>query len=358
VHRYGVEGDRPKTYIQASIHADELPGMLTAHHLLRRLDDLAAQGRLRGDITLVPYANPIGLDQVVLGDHLGRYTLDGAVNFNRNYPDVTETVADRVAGRLGGDADENVRLVRAEFAGALAEVRPSDHNVAMKLELMKLAADADIVLDLHCDSNARMHVYLHADKWPEGRDLAAFMGSDATLLAETSGGNPFDESFSLVWDVVARRHPDIPVPMPVLASTVELRGETDVTDELADQDAENLIGFLHGRGHLDGEPPAPPPLRRDATDLSAVDVLFCPAAGVIVWKCAVGDIVEDGQLVAEVVDPTADDPADARTPIHARTTGLLFARTLHPLGRAGAPIAKIAGEKPLEWRKEGALMQD
>ena len=41
LHRYGTAEARPKAYIQASLHADETPGMLVAHHLLRRLDAAA-----------------------------------------------------------------------------------------------------------------------------------------------------------------------------------------------------------------------------------------------------------------------------------------------------------------------------
>ena len=41
---YGQPGAGPKVYIQASLHADELPGMLTAWHLRRHLDALDAAG--------------------------------------------------------------------------------------------------------------------------------------------------------------------------------------------------------------------------------------------------------------------------------------------------------------------------
>ncbi|MBS1221081.1 MAG: succinylglutamate desuccinylase/aspartoacylase family protein, partial [Proteobacteria bacterium] len=35
VHRYGAPGARPKAYFQAALHADEIPGLLVAQHLLR-----------------------------------------------------------------------------------------------------------------------------------------------------------------------------------------------------------------------------------------------------------------------------------------------------------------------------------
>ena len=61
VFRYGA-GTR-KVYIQASLHADELPGMRVAVELKRRLHELEEQGHLTGVIELVPMANPIGIAQ-------------------------------------------------------------------------------------------------------------------------------------------------------------------------------------------------------------------------------------------------------------------------------------------------------
>lgn len=58
VFRFGT-GER-KAYIQASLHADELPGMRTARELKKRLTRLEQQGALKGVIELVPVANPLG----------------------------------------------------------------------------------------------------------------------------------------------------------------------------------------------------------------------------------------------------------------------------------------------------------
>ena len=50
----------PKVYIQASLHADELPGSLASYYLHQRLIELEQQGRLRAHIVLVPFAIPWG----------------------------------------------------------------------------------------------------------------------------------------------------------------------------------------------------------------------------------------------------------------------------------------------------------
>ena len=75
VMRFGNANASPKTYIQAALHADEVPAILVAHQLAHQLALLEAQGAITGEIMLIPFANPIGLSQQVLGQHLGRFDL-------------------------------------------------------------------------------------------------------------------------------------------------------------------------------------------------------------------------------------------------------------------------------------------
>ncbi len=53
-----------------------MPGMLVAWHLKQRLAELEAAGRLRSQIVLVPVANPVGLEQVLMDVPLGRYEME------------------------------------------------------------------------------------------------------------------------------------------------------------------------------------------------------------------------------------------------------------------------------------------
>ena len=80
---FGPQPANGKIYIQSSLHADEMPGMLVAWHLKQRLAELEAAGRLRSEIVLVPVANPVGLEQVLMDVPLGRYELESGQNFNR-----------------------------------------------------------------------------------------------------------------------------------------------------------------------------------------------------------------------------------------------------------------------------------
>jgi predicted deacylase len=347
VHRYGQPGARPKVYIQAGLHADELPGMLAAHHLVRRLDALDAAGAIRGEIVVVPSANPIGLAQSVLESHVGRFALDGRGNFNRHYPDLAPIVAPRLAGQLTDDPARNVRLVRAALLAALAEHQPLDEVGALRKTLLGLSIDADIVLDLHCDNQAPVHVYFGTALWPDAEDLSRQFHARAVLLAEESGDNPFDEANSAPWWVLAKllggAHP---LPPACLAATIELRGQADVDDATAEADADALVRFLQRRGILAGDPGVLPEALCEATPLAGNQMLRAPVAGIVAYAQPLGTRLRRGDHVADIVDPTAD-PAQARTPIHAGVDGLLWSVCLHRLARPGDIIAKIAGAEPI-----------
>ena len=118
LRRYGHKGQGPKAYIQASLHADEIPAMMVAHHLAQMLDAAAERGEIQGEIVLLPYANPVGLGQFVNGGHSGRYDLRGGGNFNRNWPDLAALIEDELAGKLGADAAANVAAIPAACLAA------------------------------------------------------------------------------------------------------------------------------------------------------------------------------------------------------------------------------------------------
>jgi predicted deacylase len=357
VYRYGTPGARPKAYLHASLHADEIPPMLVLHHLRRRLDAAERAGQIRGEIVLVPVANPIGAAQVVNSSLVGRYDMSGGGNFNRNWPDLFDGLAERVRSKLTDVPDQNVATIRAAMADNLA-TRSAGHEMAsLRLALARLAVDADIVLDCHCDSEALMHLFLIPEHWPSAADLSAEIGSRATLLSADSGGRAFDEAFSTPWTRLAAAIPDRPIPPACLAATLEYRGQTDVEDEVAEADAAGLFRFLQRRGVIAGDPgPLPAPLC-EATSLDACDVLRAPHAGIVAYKQPLGATVSAGTVIADLVDPMAEDPAAARTGIRTATDGLLLSRRFDHLIRPGDSIAKVVGKVPLPHR-QGYLLED
>ncbi len=353
VYRYGQAGARPKVYLQAGLHADELPGMLALHHLLATLDQDQLAGRITGEIVVVPVANPIGLSQTVNTTLLGRYEIGSGSNFNRDYPDLAELVGDGLGDRLGPDPTANVAAIRAAMTAALADMKTESELAFLRLTLLRLSHDADYVLDLHADTDAELHLYMGPALWPDaGEQLAGDMAATVTLLAEVSGGNPFDEAVSGPWWALAKRFPDHPIPSGCFAATVELRGANLIEDELAASDAAGLHRFLQRRGAIAGDPGPLPDRIHPATPLAGLEPIKAPVPGLIVYRVPLGAVVTPGTVIAEMVNPTG-----GRTPVVCRSAGRVFARTEQRFTRPGHRVAKIASATALAERT-GKLLGD
>ena len=359
--RFGYAGARPKVYIQAAIHANELPGAMALHHLMPMLAMADASGRVKGEVIVVPTVNPIGQSQLVGNNHLGRYDLLSRDNFNRNWPDLSAAVAERAGPRLGRDAAANVALIRKAALAALKAMKPVNELQTMRVEMLKLSIDADVVLDLHCDMEAALHLFTAApDLAGAAQELAAELGVQATLYNE-----PFAEALTFsgvngaMWPRLAARFPDAAIPQACFSSTVELRSQHDVSDELGASDAGNLYRYLVRRGIVAGRVGPLPRLKSAPTPISGMDVGYCPVPGFVVYRVAAGAKLKRGDVVCEIIDPADPRGPKARTPMRSRTDGLLFSRKRDGgLAWPGMVAYRIAGAKPLAHRQGMSGLDD
>jgi uncharacterized protein len=341
---FGQGGSGRKAVIQASLHADEPPGMLVAHHLRGLLADLEVRNCIEGEIVLVPMANPIGLGQRVLGRTLGRFALADGENFNRHYADLSRRAAEILGGEEFPTSTIDVSSARRALRRACHELPATSELLSLRRILLGLAIDADLVLDLHCDNEAVMHLYTATSLWSRVEPLARLLGARASLLAEESGDDPYDEACSTVWRRLSghlrERNPDAtPLPDACVAVTVELRGEADVSHELAASDARALVDYLVLEGFIDMPVPELPPLLAGATPLAGSLPVVAPVSGVLVFVRAPGDLLRRGEHVADVIDPLGGSV----TPLASPADGLMYARESCRTVQAGMAVAKVAG---------------
>jgi uncharacterized protein len=340
---FGPQDGGRKVYIQASLHADELPGMLVAHYLRKHFERLEQEGKIAAQIVMVPVANPIGLSQALLHAQLGRFDLASGENFNRHYPAMFDAIRERVAPLLSTDGESNTRTIRQAMRDALASITPKNELASQRLTLMKLAFDADLVLDLHCDSEAALHLYCGTPLWPIVEPLARLMGSHATLLATESGDHPFDEACSQTWwqlrDYFRAVRPDCPIEHGCTAITVELRGELDVRHDLAQQDAARIVDYLTYRGDIIGTSPVLPDLIAQATPLAGSETLVAQHGGLLTFLVKTGQRVTAGTVIAQVIDTLANTTHDIRCTVD----GMFYAHVRNRLAFSGMSIGKVAG---------------
>jgi predicted deacylase len=351
-HVFGPGAGAPVVYMQAGLHADEMPGVLVLQHLLPLLAEAEARGAVSGQVRLVPFANPIGLAQWAHGRPLGRHDADSLRNFNRYYPELAKLSGDALEGRLTADPDENRRLIRAAFREALAGAEARTEAEEMRVALLGWSCDADYVLDLHCDHEAVMHLYASPAQPEVTSLLCRSVGAKLALIEAVSGGNAFDEAHTAPWLKLRERFGDRhPIPAACFSTTLEYRGQFDVDDALARADARNLMTFLGAIGVIRDWPDAPAHDDPAHLPLASAAEVFAPAGGVVTWIARPGAVVAEGEVLGHVTDPASG----TRHPVRAPVTGMMFRHELWRSCLKGQGLAHVAGETPV---RTGDLLSD
>lgn len=295
----GTDKAASSAYLQAALHAGELPGVVAIDALMPMLEKAEAEGRIKGNITIVPQANPIGRAQYHFGEHQGRFHLGTRTNFNRGFP-----------------------LLAAPDVKLLPDTTLGTADQRLKSRLLQLSIGHDIVLDLHCDDEGLAYLYVHTSLWPAMADCAAAMGVDAVILWNEDTDGTF-EGASIT--------PYLKVPAEVarfdrrVATTVEYRGILDVDGALAGADAEGLYRLLVARGVvLDQALSTSGSFTGIVAPLENIDMMPAPRAGAVLYDVKPGDRVAKGALLATIVH--APGEAGGRTQLFAPQAGIILTR--------------------------------
>ncbi len=352
-----ASADIPKVFIQAALHADEQPGIMVLHHLLKLLKQADAKDQLVAQFVLMPMVNPLGMGGLRLNQHQGRYEEVSGVNYNRKWPRLYEAIAEDIDGKLGQDAENNQQIIIKAVADWIASSKPITAVEQQRHFVIQEAYDADYVLDLHCDDEALVHLFAVPQLKESSHNLSTWIGSAATLLAEDSGGGSFDEVWPALWIDAAKENPEYPIPLKVKAAgTVEYRGESDVFDDLNKDDANRLYGFFQDEGLISGSAIMDKPqIAPEPTDLDATEMLRVDQAGLLAYKVELNQMVKKGQLIAELIALEGDEAFEKRTPIFAGTSGRIISRNINKYVWPGCSIAKIVGNEKLESRGDYLL---
>ena len=332
-YHFGKKGDGPHVYLQAGLHADELPGIVLLHRLCRKLESLEKEGRIRGQLTIVPMANPQGMTQHLQGQHSGRFDGVSGENFNRNYPDLSAAAVARL------DVSADGAAVRQVLRQVLAEIPVKSALDALRHTLFDMALQADMVLDVHCDSEAVLHIYGNDRHRVAVGELAGFLQAGASLLCDDAGGMSFDDAVVQNWRrVECALGSALDIPLGV---TIELRGVADVEDRLAARDEGSLLAWMSWVGVLDGERVAPPKAPHAASPLAGVETVLAPHGGVMVYQAVPGQQLIAGARIGYLLNPLDG----SQTPLLSQYGGYFYARLANRLVTAGVEVAYVAGSQ-------------
>lgn len=302
VLRFYSSGNGPAVYVQAALHSQEFPGTVAIDRLIPRLKEAEIDGRLAGNITLVPHANPIGLAQATYGQTFGRFDANTRTNFNRSFP---SNSADELTGKPVSEQ--------------------------LKATLLAIADQADVVLDLHCDDEGPVYLYVSEAQIDEGRRLASAMQASVILTDASDDPISFDLAVGVRW-AAQNRNDDTR-----FAATIELRGMIDVSPELAEQDALGLYRYLVEIGAVKDNLPSISPAEPLIGNVDAALLISTPTPGALLYDVEVGDWVKKGQRLVTVLS----EPAVAHHEVHSPFDGQVMTRREVRFARRGDDVIKV-----------------
>jgi predicted deacylase len=330
---------------------------------LRRQRQMCIRDRIKGEIILVPTVNPIGQSQLVGNSHAGRYNHLSNENFNRNWIDLSEGVAEKVWKKIGTDAQANVKMIRKAALETLNAMKPANELQTLRVEMQKMSTDADYVLDLHCDIYAALHLFTAHNDWVKGPNgplgnqgavqaLAADLGVEATMFNDPYPATlTFSGVNSALWARLQDKFPNAAIPQACMSVTLEMRSQHDVSDALGKSDAQNLYRWLVRQGVVRGKVEPLKKMKSAPSPISGMDVGYSTGTGFLVFHVKPGAKVKKGQAICDVIDPANPNGPQARTTYKSATDGILFSRRFDGyLSWPGQVMYRIAGPKPLAHR--------
>jgi predicted deacylase len=354
VFSFGNPGARPKAYLQAGLHADEPAGMMILRELCKLLAAAERAGEIKGEVTVIPLANPLGVDQALNSAVIGRFELRTGANFNRAWPDLVSGLADSVRRKIGKNADENVELVRRELRRRIAALQPENPTMAQRIALARRAYDADLVVDLHCDDEALSYMMAPDELWDEAKRFAADVGVHSLQPSgDNNGAHCFDDCFLAPWQALHREF-GARVPLACRAFTFEMGGVLDVDPKQASRYAQGFFRYLRRIGCIDGA--APKQRSNGLNEFRAFEMLDSPAGGLLLYRQELGAWVSPGDVLAEIVDPTAPDLDTEPAIIKASMKGCVVSRRLSRQVAFGDFVVMLAGhEQPASGKPRSLL---
>ena len=300
VYRLKGDGTGPSVYVQANMHGAEVQGNAVIYQLLEQLKAL----NLKGDITLVPYANPIGCNQKSGEFTLGRFDPITGTNWNRMYH-CNNKLASQFAKQFS-DADD--KILKTAFKAALIndveqQLNGPDYRLTtgkrIALNLQKLAHQADIVLDLHTGPISSQHLYC-----PEyATDSARYFNIPHVLVIPNDFDGAMDEASFCPWwqlsEQLAQQGREFNVQ--VEAFTVELGSQEKIDLSAALNDANSILSYLNHKQVFVDAPYKPKLMTRYGCQLNDYIAYYAPMGGMVEYLAPLGGHVKAGEPIAKIL---------------------------------------------------------
>ncbi|XQW84585.1 succinylglutamate desuccinylase/aspartoacylase family protein [Thalassotalea piscium] len=305
VYRIKGQDNAPSVYIQANMHGAEVQGNAVIFQLLELLKTI----NIKGDITLVPYANPVACNHKNGEYTLGRFDPITGVNWNRMYHFDPEIIKPFVRESIGKD-DATIETNFKELMISTIEEK-LDHNAfglttgqRIAYQLQRLAHQADFVLDLHTGPISSKHLYC-----PEyAKESAQYFDIPHILLIPNQFDGALDEATFCPWWHLQEAFNELGIKFSISSKalnkesfTVELGSQEQIDLDVAHEDAKSILCYLAYKGVIDAPQYQPKKMTRYACYLQDYKAFYSPMGGMVDYLAEFGKPLTAGEPLARIL---------------------------------------------------------
>lgn len=300
VYRLQSGRSGPKVYIQANMHGAEVQGNAVIYQLLELLRAI----EFNGEITLVPYANPVGCNHKNGEYTLGRFDPITGVNWNRMYHFDASGINEFAERHLNSTIDDIVSGFTEQMLANIT--KKLEHNIyglttgqRIAYQLQKMAHTADIVLDLHTGPISSKHLYC-----PEyAKESASYFNIPHTLLIPNVFDGAMDEATFCPWWTLTECFAALgrDVVFDKESFTVELGSQEQIDLDLAHIDARSILCYLAHKGVVSRDQFQPDDMQRYACYLKDYKAFYSPMGGMVDYLAKFGEPLAPGQPLARIL---------------------------------------------------------
>ncbi|WP_404842710.1 MULTISPECIES: succinylglutamate desuccinylase/aspartoacylase family protein [unclassified Colwellia] len=305
VYRIKGRTDAPSVYIQANMHGAEVQGNAVIFQLL----ELLKNTKINGDITLVPYANPVGCNHKNGEYTLGRFDPITGVNWNRMYHFDESIIKPFVRECIG----KKNQVIEANFKKLMIESieEKLNHNIyglttgqRIAYQLQRLAHQADYVLDLHTGPISSKHLYC-----PEyAQESAQYFDIPHTLLIPNDFDGALDEATFCPWWSLQDAFAELGIEFSISSAsinkesfTVELGSQEQIDLDVALEDAKSIMNYLQHKNVINTTEYRPKTMTRYGCYLKNYKAFYSPMGGMVDYLAEFGQPLAAGEPLARIL---------------------------------------------------------
>lgn len=305
VYRLKGDSSAPSVYIQANMHGAEVQGNAVVFQLLELLKNIS----VKGDVTLVPYANPVACNHKNGEYTLGRFDPITGVNWNRMYHFDPSIIKPFVRESIGKDD----AIIAANFKQLMIDKieQKLEHNAfglttgqRIAYQLQRLAHQADYVLDLHTGPISSKHLYC-----PEyAKASAQYFNIPHNILIPNTFDGALDEATFCPWWQLQEAFAELGIKYSISSKalnkesfTVELGSQEQIDLDAALEDAKSILCYLQHKGVIDAAQYQPQIMTRFACYLKDYKAYYSPMGGMVDYLAEFGKPLAAGKPLARIL---------------------------------------------------------